>query len=141
MPVGHLGPDEVVETTRDADVRDVVQKLEGENVGAVVVTDGDEPVGVVTDRDVALAVTDFDDVGSAPIEDIMTENPTTVEESDEAMEVSQVIAEEDVRRIPVVDETGTVTGIVTLDDLVAAIGEQLDNVAGTIETQSPGYSP
>lgn len=39
------------------------------------------------------------------------------------------------------DDDGTLTGIVTLDDLVATIGEQLENVSETIEVQSPGYSP
>ncbi len=46
-----------------------------------------------------------------------------------------------VRRVPVVDENGSVAGIVTLDDLVATIGEQQDNVAETIEAQSLEYSP
>lgn len=45
------------------------------------------------------------------------------------------------RRIPVVDEGGQLADIVTMDDLVATIGKQLDNIADTIEGQSLGYSP
>lgn len=71
----------------------------------------------------------------------MTEDPVTLREDEEAMEISRTINENNVRRIPVVDEDDTLTGIVTLDDLVATIGEQLDHVADTIEVQSPDYSP
>lgn len=45
------------------------------------------------------------------------------------------------RRIPLVDENGQLAGIVTLDDLIATIGEQLDNISDTIEAQSPEYRP
>nr|WP_251331369.1 MULTISPECIES: hypothetical protein [Haloplanus] len=43
--------------------------------------------------------------------------------------------------MPVVNEAGNLTGIVSLDDLVAVIGEQLEEVSGAIEFQSPEYSP
>lgn len=141
MPVGHLGPENVVTTAPDDSIGDAVDKLESENVGALVVTEGDESVGIVTDRDVALAVSDHENPGSEPVESIMTSDPVTLREDAEDMEISRTIGEHNVRRIPVVDENGALTGIVTLDDLVATIGEQLENVAETIEVQSPEYQP
>ena len=141
IPVGQLGPDDVVTTEPDTQVSDVVDKLESENVGAIVVVDDDEPVGIITDRDVALAVNEEDNVGTESVESVMAENPVTLHEDDEAIEISRTIGEHNVRRIPIVDDDGKLTGIVTLDDLVATIGEQLDNVADTIEAQSPEYSP
>lgn len=141
MPVGDLGPENVVETSRDATLGDVVETLKSENVGAVVVSEDDEPVGIVTDRDVALAVSDHDDVASVAVEDVMAEDPATIRADEEGIEISRVIGQEHVRRIPVVDDDGKLTGIVTLDDVVATIGEQLDNVADTIESQSPDYRP
>lgn len=141
MPVGNLGPDEVITANRDSTVSDVVEQFESENVGAAVISEDDKPVGIVTDRDVALAVNQSDDVASIPVADVMTEDPITLREDAEGIEISRVIDEHSVRRIPVVDENDTLTGIVTLDDLVATIGEQLDNVSDTIEVQSPEYSP
>ncbi|NEU58231.1 CBS domain-containing protein [Halorussus sp. MSC15.2] len=141
MPVGDLGPDEVVTTARDSTLSDLAEQLRSENVGAAVVTEDDEPVGIVTDRDVALAVAESDDAASMSVEDVMTENPATIREDAEAMEISRTIDEQNVRRIPVVDENDQLTGIVTLDDLVATIGEQLDHVSETIESQSPDYRP
>lgn len=115
--------------------------MRSENVGAAVVTEDDEPVGIVTDRDVALAVAESDDAASMSVEDVMTEDPATIREDAEAMEISRTIDEQNVRRIPVVDENDRLSGIVTLDDLVATMGEQLDHVSETIESQSPDYRP
>ena len=141
MPVGELGPEDVVTVERDAKVSEVVDKLESENVGAVVVVEDDKPVGIVTDRDVALAINQMDDLATGDAESIMTENPVTLHEDDEDMEISRIIEEENVRRIPVVDDDGKLTGIVTLDDLVATVGEELGKVSNTIESQSPDYRP
>lgn len=141
MPVGDLGPETVVTATPDSELREVTDMLESENVGALVITEDEMPVGIVTDRDAALAIHQNDDVASVSVEDVMTADPATIQENEEAIEISRAIDEHDVRRFPVVDEDGTLTGIVTLDDLVATIGEQLDNVADTIEVQSSEYSP
>ena len=71
----------------------------------------------------------------------MTENPATIHEEEDPIAVSNAIAEHNVRRFPIVDDDGELVGIATLDDLIATIGEELDNVAETIEAQSPEYSP
>lgn len=141
MPVGDLGPDDVVTASPDSELGEITDTLESENVGAVVITEDNAPVGIVTDRDAALAIHQHDDVASVSVEDVMTADPATIQEDEEAIAISRAIDEYDVRRFPVVDEDGTLTGIVTLDDLVATIGEQLDNVSATIEVQSPDYSP
>lgn len=142
MPVGDLGPNDVVTASPDSELREVTEMLDSENIGALVITDEDDmPVGIVTDRDAALAIHQHDDATSVPVEDVMTADPATIQEDEEAIEISRAIDEHDVRRFPVVDEDGVLTGIVTLDDLIATIGEQLDNVADTIEVQSPEYSP
>ncbi|WP_227380035.1 CBS domain-containing protein [Haladaptatus halobius] len=141
MPVGDLGPTDVVTADRDTPLGDIAETLDSENVGAVVITDDETPVGIVTDRDLAIAITTSDDVTSLTAEDVMTEDPVTLREDAEAMELSRTIGDHNVRRILVVDEDDNLTGIVTLDDLIATIGEQLDNIADTIEVQSPDYSP
>lgn len=141
MPVGELGPEEVVTASRDADLEEISETLATENVGAVVITEDGAPEGIVTDRDVALQVHRSDDVASVSAEDVMTEDPATIQEDEEAIAISRAIEEHNVRRFPIVDDDGDLTGIATLDDLVATIGEQLDNVADTIESQSPEYSP
>ncbi|WP_436346198.1 CBS domain-containing protein [Natronorubrum sp. FCH18a] len=141
MSVSELGPNDVVTAQPDTELGTVADRLASNNVGAAVVTEDDSPVGIVTDRDIALEVAQSDDVASTPAEDVMTGDPTTLEADAGPLEVSQAIEAENARRFPVVDDDGTLAGIVTLDDLVATIGEQLGNVADTIEAQSPDYSP
>jgi len=141
MPVGNLGPNDVVTGDQNDAITDVAARLESENVGAVVITDGDEPTGIVTDRDVALSVANHDDVSSLTAEDVMESDPVTIHEDEEAIELSRTIGEHGVRRIPIVDDEGSLVGIASLDDLVATIGEQLEEVSDTIEAQSPEYSP
>ncbi|MDF9745908.1 CBS domain-containing protein [Natrinema salsiterrestre] len=141
MSIGKLGPQNVVTTSPDSDLEEIAEVLDEENVGSIVVTEDDEPVGMVTDRDVALAIHEHDDVGSVSVEEVMTDNPVTVHEDDDPLAISEAIRDNNVRRFPVVDEDGDLAGIATLDDLVATIGEELENVAETIESQSPSYSP
>lgn len=141
MSIGKLGPENVVTTSPDSDLEEATQTLEEENVGALVVTEDDEPVGMLTDRDAALAIHDNEDVGSVSVDEIMTEDPATVRADDDPLAISEAIAEHNVRRFPIVGDDGELTGIATLDDLIATIGEELDNVADTIEAQSPEYSP
>lgn len=141
MPVSKLGPEDVVTTDRESELGEITETLATEGIGAVVVTEDESPVGIVTDRDAALAIHQHDDVASVSVEEIMAEDPATIHEDEEAIEISRAIEEHNVRRFPVVDDDGTLTGIVTLDDLVATVGEQLENVAETIEVQSPDYSP
>ncbi|WP_222918331.1 CBS domain-containing protein [Natrinema sp. SYSU A 869] len=141
MSIGKLGPQDVVTTSPDSQLEEITAMLEEENVGSIVVTEDDEPIGMITDRDAALAIHDHDDVGSVSVEDVMTENPVTVHEDDDPITISEAIRDNNVRRFPVVDDDGKLAGIATLDDLVATIGEELENVADTIEAQSPEYNP
>ncbi len=120
-------------------VAEVAELARTENVGSVVVVDGDEPVGIVTDRDIALrVVADGADPGSTTASDVMTADPTTVEVGTGIMEVSREMVGAGVRRMPVVDDGGLV-GIVTLDDLNRLLVGELGNLAGVIAGESPPY--
>ena len=141
MPVSSMASTDAGTASRDASIRDIAGDRKSENVGAVVITEDETPAGIVTDRDIVLGFAETDEILSQTAEDAMTEDPVTLRADEEGIEISRAIGEHGVRRIPVVDEEKQLAGIVTLDDLVATIGEQLDNVADTIEGQSPGYSP
>ena len=113
--------------------------MDEEEVGSVIITDDGELVGIVTDRQVALAFAD-EDPSSLTAGDVMTEDPVTLSPDDEDIEIARTMGENKIRRIPVVED-GELHGIVTLDDVVATIGEQMCEVADVIEAQSPDYSP
>jgi CBS domain-containing protein len=115
--------------------------MQDEGLGDIVIAWDDEPVGIVTDRDVALAVARHDDLSELTAADIMTEDPVTVHQDATAVDLPAAMAEGRVRRIPVVGDDGKLVGIATLDDVVATVGEMLKDVATVIEWQSREYRP
>ncbi len=115
--------------------------MDDERVGAVVVVEDDEPAGIVTDRTLGLSVGQEDDPASLTAEDLMSEDPETVAADAEAYELAVQFGEAKVRRLPVVDDDGSLAGIVSLDDVIATSAEELEEAAKVIEAQSPGYAP
>jgi CBS domain-containing protein len=140
MPVKTLSVD-VVTASRDTSVVDLARTMRDEELGDLVIAEDDRPVGIVTDRDIALAVAKYDDLSDLIAGDIMTPNPVTIHEDATAVDLPAKMAEGRVRRIPVVDDTGRLVGIATLDDVVATAGEMLKDVATVIEWQSREYHP
>jgi CBS domain-containing protein len=138
MPVSTLAV-EPVTASRETTVADLARTMRDEELGDLVITAERTPVGIVTDRDIALAVADNDDVGALTAADIMTPDPVTIHEDATAVDLPAAMAEGGVRRIPVVDDAGDLVGIATLDDVVATAGEMLDDVATVIESQSREY--
>jgi CBS domain-containing protein len=112
-----------------------------EELGDLVIAEDDRPVGIVTDRDVALAVARYDDLSTLTAADVMTPDPVTIHHDATAVDLPATMAEGRVRRIPVVDDDGRLVGIATLDDVVATIGEMLKDVATVIESQSREFEP
>ena len=111
-----------------------------EKVGSVVIEEDDRPVGIVTDRDLVKEVLEPRlDAKSTTAEDVMTETPVTVTLDGGVFEATATMYEHAVRRIPVVDGEGEIAGILTLDDVLVLLAEELSNVAGVIEAESPPY--
>lgn len=140
MPVKNLAVD-VVTASADTSVKALAQTMLDEELGDLVIAADDKPVGIVTDRDVALAVARYDDLSELTAEDVMTSDPVTIHEDATAVELPATMAESQVRRIPVVDDDGTLVGVATLDDVVATAGEMLDDAASVIEGQSREFEP
>lgn len=140
MPVGDLAV-EAITAQKDTAITELAQTMSDEGVGDLIIVEDDTPVGIVTDRDIALEVGQTDDLTSRTAADLMSEDPVTIQADAEAVELPRKLGEAKVRRLPVVNDEGALQGIVTLDDVVATIGEELDNVATVIEAQSPGYTP
>jgi CBS domain-containing protein len=139
MPVKTIAV-EAVTAEKGTSIEDLAKTMDEEEVGDVVIVEGERPVGIVTDRDVALAFGRGEDLTSMTAEDLMPEGEVrTVSADAEADQLPKRLEEARVRRLPVVDDDGKLVGIVTLDDVVATIGEELDDVASVIESQSRKY--
>lgn len=140
MPVENLARSNVITAGTDESAQDLARRMDDERIGSVVVTDGDEPVGIVTDRDLAMRVVgDGSDPGSMTAEDVMSENLTTVNADDGFYTAAERMSEEGIRRLPVVDSDGSLNGIITADDFTELLADEQAQLASIIQAQRPAY--
>ena len=101
----------------DATAREAARRMRDDDTGAILVVDGDNLRGIVTDRDIAVrAVAEGTDPDECRIGDICTSNVETVSPTQPVEEAIRIMREQAVRRIPVV-ESGTTVGILSIGDL------------------------
>ncbi|MFW5934378.1 MAG: CBS domain-containing protein [Halolamina sp.] len=140
MPVADIARTDVMTASRDQSAGNLATVMKAENVGSVIIENDDEPVGIVTDRDLVLEVLEpRADPTTTTAEEIMTETPVTVDTDAGVFDAIRTLHESSVRRLPVVGDDGTVAGIVTLDDLVVMLSDELDSLGDVIEAESPPY--
>jgi CBS domain-containing protein len=85
--------------------------------GAVPVVDAEKPVGVLTDRDVALALADYPNLAGMPVADVMTKGAVTVAPDATLEAVKEQFGAHAVRRLLVADSSGQLLGIIALADI------------------------
>jgi signal-transduction protein with cAMP-binding, CBS, and nucleotidyltransferase domain len=110
--------------------------MEQENVGAVVITEADRPVGIVTDRDLALAVCVRGTSPEEHVQNVMTCPVSTISKDEGVFNATQQLMEQAVRRLPVVDQSGGLVGLVSLDDLLLLLSRELQNMAEGIKVET-----
>jgi CBS domain-containing protein len=139
MPVLDIARTSVVTAGPDTSVADVVRTMNRESVGSVVVTEDGAVHGLVTDRDLAMAVLDesFDAEGT-PVHDVLEEDVATIDAGAGVYDLVELLSETGLRRLPVVEE-GELVGIVSLSDVVVLLGMELQHLATAIRSSSPAY--
>jgi signal-transduction protein with cAMP-binding, CBS, and nucleotidyltransferase domain len=120
---------EVATVGTGASVRDAARRMQSLSVGCVVVVDDSGiPHGLVTDRDLAQRVVAKGlDPAATPVSEVMSRSLASVDSREPLEHVAKLMSDAGVRRIPVLRE-GRVFGIVTFDDLVAALGRELHDL-------------
>ena len=113
----------------------VATLMEQENVGAVVVTERRKPVGIVTDRDLALATCVRGLTPNNAIVTVMTHPVATIREGEGVLDVTEQMMEHSVRRLPIVDEHDELVGLVSADDLVPLLSRELHNIVEGIQAE------
>lgn len=136
--IGEICNREVIITTPDTTVAAAAKLLRQHHVGSIVVVESSEaqpriPIGVITDRDIVVEVTAMDlDPDAITVGDIMGRELATASESDDLLDTMEAMRYKGVRRLPIVGERGQLIGIVTLDDLLEILAEQLRALVKTI---------
>ncbi len=140
MAIGEICNREVVVIEADASVAEAASLMRQFHVGdIVVVRDNDgrnEPIGIVTDRDLVLEVMAEElDPGSLSVSEIMGGELVKVKEDTGVFEAIRFMREKGVRRMPVVDGNGALAGIVSLDDLLEVLSEELAELSRLTRTE------
>jgi CBS domain-containing protein/uncharacterized protein (DUF2267 family) len=126
-------------------VLDAARAIENNSIGAVVVQDKGQVVGIVTDRDLTVRVVGRGlDPKTTQLREVMTTPVITLSLRDGQDDAIRMMQERNVRRIPLV-ERGRFAGIVTLDDLLLDEAAPLDQLAAIVQAQigegGPAVSP
>jgi CBS domain-containing protein len=122
-----------------ASVQEIAEQMRVESLGCLVVVDGERrPIGVVTDRDLAARVVAMGHrAKQTSAETVMSKPPVTVAPSEPIETVIERMRTHGIRRVPVVHEQ-RVVGLVSLDDLVVQLGQELGALGTAFRNQCRG---
>lgn len=118
----------------DAPVKDAAAKMKALNIGALPVCDGDRLVGLLTDRDITVRATaEGRNPANTKIREIMTPDIAYCFDDQDVEEAAHLMAEKQIRRMPVLDRNKRLVGIISLGSL--AVHTRDDKLAGDILKQ------
>ena len=137
MSAGEYCNRDVVVVSKSEPVSEAIMLMRKHHVGDVIVTEetnqGLIPVGILTDRDIVLEILAEDvDLGSVSIGDVMSFELSTVTEDTKLIDTIQLMRDKGVRRIPVVNQEGVLQGLLSVDDLLELLAEQLTDIVNLI---------
>ncbi|MGH9484806.1 MAG: CBS domain-containing protein [Terriglobales bacterium] len=143
MPLEQFRRDKLVILPARSTVYQAARAMADNHIGAVLVTRGGQLAGILTDRDIALAVVaEGRDAAATPLNDVMTEGVLTCPISSKIADAARLMREYGVRRLPLV-EHGQPVGLLTFDDLVLSGESPLEALQGVlheqlVEAEAPG---
>jgi CBS domain-containing protein len=131
--VGDICTKPVITVTKTATIEEAARLMRARKVGALIVTNGRRPVGILTDRDITVDVVGTGKkAAETTVADVMRPNPVTLREDQGLFEAAKVFGAKGVRRLPVMSKSGKLIGIVTLDDLMLLLGREMELVATAV---------
>jgi CBS domain-containing protein len=137
MPrVSDYSSQDPVTVKREYNLLDAAGSMRDHHVGCVVVVedgpDGTQhPVGILTDRDIVvgvLAQTDHQ-LHLVRVEDVMTADPVLAKEDDDLSDTLMTMRAKGIRRMPVVTEQGALSGVLSFDDILEYIKDEVSDLA------------
>jgi CBS domain-containing protein len=134
MEVGKLCTIDTVCCTRDESVQGAAYLMRKHHVGDIVVVDEPDgersPVGIVTDRDIVVSVIalGLDPLG-LQVGDIMSDDLLVADEHEDVDALIERMRLRGIRRVPVVGEDGRLAGIVSADDLLGYLAEEMEDLS------------
>jgi len=140
MPIGDICVREVVTATRETTIQQAAQLMRENHVGDLLVVEQQAglrtPIGIVTDRDIVVAlVAPGLDPAVLSVGAIMGPDLETVREDEGIFETLNEMRDAGVRRIPVVSDQNALIGIVSTDDILQLLADEMTEVAKLISRE------
>ena len=134
MHVGQICTTETIFCERDETIQGAALLMRSNHVGDLVVIDQPDgervPVGILTDRDIVVSVIALGlDPASLLVGDVLSDDLLTCSEADDVYETIERMRQRAIRRVPVVNAAGGLTGIVSVDDLLEFLAEEMGELA------------
>ena len=139
MSVGRICIREVDLADANESVQVAARRMNSRSVGTLVVLDDQsKPVGIVTDRDLAIQVVGkgLDSIETR-VRDVMSETPACVSEDTPIETALAHMRAGPYRRLPVVDIAGKLVGLVSLDDILDLLSEEFNAIGQLIRNEAP----
>lgn len=139
MSVGRICVRSVVLATPDESVREAARRMAERDIGTVVVLGpGQHPLGVITDRDIAVrCVAAGKDPDATAVSDVMTAPMVCVRESTPIEVALERMAGVQARRLGVTDDEDRLVGILALDDVLELLAEELETIGRLLLKHHP----
>lgn len=139
MSVERICQCEVDVAEADETILSIAERMRQRTVGCVVVLNGaQEPIGILTDRDLVIRVlADGKDPSATRVEEVMTKGPKSVSEGTSIDEALRLMRSGAFRRLPVVDRQGKLLGILTLDDILMLMAEEFTQIGQLLDRETP----
>lgn len=117
--VSVLGPKEPITIAPEMRVRDVLRMMVDQNIGCLIVAENGKPIGIFSERDALMKLNvDVATLGDRPVKDFMTLAPQTLEANAKLVFALQRMDVGGYRHLPIVDDQGKLTGIVSVRDIL-----------------------
>jgi CBS domain-containing protein len=142
MRVSEICSRAVSHVTLSTSVIEAVRRMREEHVGDLVVVDERDgrqvPVGVLTDRDVVVGILarDADHLRTLDVRDVIGGTLVTASEDEDLAPVLRRMRSFGVRRVPVVDDKGSLAGVLSVDDVIPALSDEIAEVAALVARQA-----
>ncbi len=140
MTAGEYCNREVIITGPESTISEAARLMRQHHVGTLVVVERvgalNRPLGIVTDRDLVIEVIAQElSVDSVTVSDVMSPAPVQVTETETLLNTIALMQSRGVRRIIVVDEAGSLQGLMSADDVIELIAEAMDNLTRVVRRE------
>jgi CBS domain-containing protein len=138
MKIRELCTQTVITVAPAATLQEAAVLMRKAHVGALVVVEragAERPAGILTDRDIVVAVVAVPGLraDAVLVRDVMSTRLAVAREEDGVFEAARLMAEHGVRRLPVVRHDGTLSGMVTADDLQRVVATEMASLSAALK--------